>query len=195
MHIASTTARAQKAFLDIGLVSMSVQQERTMDSLLKIFDGELKGLQKDCSSRKYISATNCFLPNLLHSMGLLLSGRRSSRFGSHELLQICTISRYTVQSCSFWSNSFSSRTYSRSWKRFSVEHNLHSIYLHEYVFRNDIYVATAKRTICILPGSSTGLRIISKLIAFHPIVFPWEYRPSRKSSGRIRADVEKRKDF
>lgn len=50
MQIASISARAQKAFVEIGLVSMSSQQERTMDSLLKIFHGELKGLENSCST-------------------------------------------------------------------------------------------------------------------------------------------------
>ena len=61
MHIVSISARAQKAFIEIGLVSMSLQQERTMDSLLKIFDAELKSLEKDCASCECASPTHIYI--------------------------------------------------------------------------------------------------------------------------------------
>jgi transcriptional regulatory protein LEU3 len=50
IQISSITARSQKAFVELGLVDMTVQQERTMDSLLKIFDVELTNLEQKASS-------------------------------------------------------------------------------------------------------------------------------------------------
>jgi hypothetical protein len=39
-------ARANKALLDLGLASMNLQQERTMDALTKGFRNEVKSLSK-----------------------------------------------------------------------------------------------------------------------------------------------------
>lgn len=39
-------ARANKALLDLGLASMTLQQERTMDALTKGFRNEVESLSK-----------------------------------------------------------------------------------------------------------------------------------------------------
>jgi hypothetical protein len=50
LQISSIIANSQKAFLELGLVEMTIQQERTMDSLIKIFDVDLGNLKPTASS-------------------------------------------------------------------------------------------------------------------------------------------------
>lgn len=44
LRISNITSRSNKALLDLGLASMTPQQERTMDALLKGFCSELESL-------------------------------------------------------------------------------------------------------------------------------------------------------
>lgn len=45
MEISIIITRAHKSLLDLGLTSMTPQQERTMDALLKGFNAELDNLE------------------------------------------------------------------------------------------------------------------------------------------------------
>jgi transcriptional regulatory protein LEU3 len=52
IQISNIISRAHKTLLDLGLLSMTPQQERTMDALLKRFNTELDGLENLASSSK-----------------------------------------------------------------------------------------------------------------------------------------------
>ena len=52
IQISNIISRAHKTLLDLGLLSMTPQQERTMDALLKGFNTELDGLENLASSSK-----------------------------------------------------------------------------------------------------------------------------------------------
>lgn len=52
IQISNIINRAHKTLLDLGLLSMTPQQERTMDALLKGFNTELDGLENLASSSK-----------------------------------------------------------------------------------------------------------------------------------------------
>lgn len=52
IQISNIVIRAHKALLDLGLLSMTPQQERTMDALLKGFNTELDSLENISSSSK-----------------------------------------------------------------------------------------------------------------------------------------------
>jgi transcriptional regulatory protein LEU3 len=59
IRISSIISSSQKAFLELGLFTMTLQQERTMDSLIKVFDTELSKLELKVSSpwdRLYLAA-------------------------------------------------------------------------------------------------------------------------------------------
>lgn len=53
LQISNMMSRVQQALLDLGLLVMDAQQERTMEALLKSFQTELDGIGKDASSGDY----------------------------------------------------------------------------------------------------------------------------------------------
>jgi hypothetical protein len=82
-------SRASKAFLDLGLASMTLQQERTMDALLKGFSGELETLSKlapTLTGMMKIDEKESKL--MLPSLGPPLPDRSSIRPRGHALLQV-----------------------------------------------------------------------------------------------------------
>ena len=52
MQISNIIARAHQTLLDLGLLSMTPQQERTMDALLKGFNTELESLENLATSSR-----------------------------------------------------------------------------------------------------------------------------------------------
>lgn len=52
IQISNIITRTNKTLLDLGLLSMTPQQERTMDALLKGFNTELDSLENLASSRR-----------------------------------------------------------------------------------------------------------------------------------------------
>jgi hypothetical protein len=54
-HLANTIIRAHKAFVDLNLLSMTLQQERDLDSVLRKLNSQLNGIESKAVSSEYIS--------------------------------------------------------------------------------------------------------------------------------------------
>jgi hypothetical protein len=54
-RVANTLARAHKTFVDLNMLTMTLQQERTLDSVLKMLNNQIDSIEAKAVSGQYLS--------------------------------------------------------------------------------------------------------------------------------------------
>jgi hypothetical protein len=78
-QLSTILARAHKTFEELGLLTMNVQQERTLDSVLKMLSSQIDSIESNATSGKYTKLNSTILAYVITRMGLLLHSSCSPR--------------------------------------------------------------------------------------------------------------------
>lgn len=79
LQLATILARAHKTFVELGLLTMTLQQERALDSVLRMLSSQIDSIESKAASGKYTELESAILTYVITRMGLLLHSSCSPR--------------------------------------------------------------------------------------------------------------------